>query len=324
MGTKWSAVVDVPLGTEAQNLGDQVQARLDAVDEAMSTWKAESELSRFNRAQAGEEIELSQMTADVLSLCGPLAAATGGAFDPTVGPLVRLWGFGTYDDVEAPTAEGVMAAKALVDWPAIRLTGLVLSKTRNGVELDLSAIAKGHAADLAAEALLAAGCESFLLEVGGEMVLRGKNPSGVPWQVGVIDPLTPSNVAQDVSYHAAVSVTGAAVATSGDYRNVREVNGRIVAHAIDPRTGYPIEHSLASVTVVADTCARADALATAALVLGPEKGLRLLESQAGVEGYLLSRVGQGEALTLKTESTSGMEALLMPPIPQTPKTQSGH
>ena len=156
------------------------------------------------------------------------------------------------------------------------------------------------------------------------MVLRGKNPSGVPWQVGVIDPLTPSNVAQDVSYHAAVSVTGAAVATSGDYRNVREVNGRIVAHAIDPRTGYPIEHSLASVTVVADTCARADALATAALVLGPEKGLRLLESQAGVEGYLLSRVGQGEALTLKTESTSGMEALLMPPIPQTPKTQSGH
>jgi thiamine biosynthesis lipoprotein len=148
------------------------------------------------------------------------------------------------------------------------------------------------------------------------MVLRGKSSSGKPWQVGVIDPIAPVNQLMDESYYAAIAVTGRAVATSGDYRNVHEVNGRIVAHAIDPRTGRPIEHSLASVTVVAETCAKADALATAALVLGPEAGLQMLEEQDGVEGYLLSRVGTGEDVTLATSATSGMEAMLLPPIPE--------
>ncbi len=328
MGTFWSAVVDVPVGSDGQAMADLIQERLDAVDVAMSTWKEDSDLSRFNRAKAGQEVAVSQLTMDVLELCGPLEAATQGAFDPTVGPLVRLWGFGSYNEVEAPSDEGIEAARALVDWSAVAMDGLVLTKTKDGVELDLSAVAKGHAVDLAADALLAAGCRSFLLEVGGEMVLRGQNASGDPWRVGVDDPLPPAgsepnsplNLAPRPPF-ARLSVTGRAVATSGDYRNVREVNGRIVAHAIDPRTGRPIDHSLASVTVVADTCAKADALATAALVLGPEAGFALLESQPSVEGYLLQRVGVGEALTLKVQETSGMGALLMPPIPTQPESR---
>ena len=316
MGTTWSAVVNVQVAGDGARFGELVQERLDAVDAAMSTWKDESDLSRFNRAAPGTLVEVTQLTASMMEICGPLVEATGGAFNPTVGPLVRLWGFGSYEEVEAPSDEAIARARAVVDWPAVQIDGMSMGKSRVGVEVDVSAVAKGYAVDLAAGALVAAGCDSFLLEVGGEMVLRGKNTAGQPWQVGVVDPLPQQNQVQNTSYYAAISVTGRAVATSGDYRNVREVDGRIVAHAIDPRTGRPIEHSLASVTVVAETCAKADALATAALVLGPEAGLQMLEEQDGVEGYLLSRVGTGEDVTLATSATSGMEAMLLPPIPE--------
>ncbi len=318
MGTTWSAVVDVQVAGDADRFADLIQGRLDAVDVAMSTWKDESDLSRFNRAARGVKTEVSELTVSMMKICGPLVAATGGAFDPTVGPLVRLWGFGSYDKVEAPSDEAIAQAMGFVNWPAVKVEGATMSKESDGVEVDVSAVAKGYAVDLAAEVLVEAGCDSFLLEVGGEMVLRGKNASGEPWRVGVIDPLPQLNQLLDTSYYAALSVTDRAVATSGDYRNVRRVNGRIVAHAIDPRTGRPIDHALASVTVVASTCAEADALATAALVLGPEAGLRMLEKQEGVEGYLLSRVGAGEDVTLAVDATSGMEAILSPPVPDSP------
>ncbi|WP_419190410.1 FAD:protein FMN transferase [Saltatorellus ferox] len=322
MGTSWSAVVEVPRGTSGKGLGGLIQGRLDAVDLAMSTWKEGSDLSRFNRAGAGDEVAVGQLTLDVMALCGPLVEVTGGAFDPTVRPLVEVWGFGSYDDVEDPSPEEIQAALGLVGWGGVEVRDGALVKARDGIEVDLSAVAKGYAVDLAAAALVQAGASHFLLECGGEMVLRGKNTSGEMWRVGIddpllpegADPLSPMNFAPRPPF-ARLSLTGSAVATSGDYRNVRKVEGRIVAHAIDPRTGQPIDHDLASVTVVADSCARADALATAALVLGPDRALALLESEAGVEGYLLTRVREGEKTTLAVTMTPGMEALVMPPIP---------
>ncbi|MFT7170095.1 MAG: thiamine biosynthesis lipoprotein [Paracoccaceae bacterium] len=321
MGTGWKATVAVPGGTSRSALKTVIQGRLDAVDLAMSTWKEDSDLSRLNRARVGEVVEVDPLTLNVVALCGPLIELTGGAFDPTVGPLVRLWGFGSYDEVEAPSVEAVNSARGLVDWSAIEVLGSGLVRTRDGVELDFSAVAKGYAVDLAAAALLEAGCSSFLLEVGGEMVLRGKNAGGDPWRVGIDDPLPPAGSEANSPLNfaarrpiARLSLSGKALATSGDYRNVREIDGRVVAHAIDPRTGQPINHNLASVTVIAATCAEADALATAALVLGAEGALILLEARPGVEGYLLSRVGSGADVTLKVTRTSGMKALEMAPV----------
>lgn len=312
MGTTWSAVIALPGGTSRQALVKIIQGKLDEVDRTMSTWKEESDLSRFNRAAAGEVVEVDPLTLDVMELCGPIVEATGGAFDPTVRPLVEAWGFGSYDDKEGPSSEDVTTALALVGWKGVEVRDGGLVKKRDGVEVDFSAVAKGYAVDLAANALLEAGCARFLLECGGEVVVRGKNSSGDLWRVGVDDPLG------QVPHFERLALTGRAVATSGDYRNVRKVDGRIVAHAIDPRSGQPIDHDLASVTVVADTCARADALATAALVMGPDEALALLEAQENVEGYLLTRVEKDGKTALDVTMTSGMSALVMPPVPAAP------
>ncbi|MEM8710235.1 MAG: FAD:protein FMN transferase [Planctomycetota bacterium] len=322
MGTSWKAVVLVPGGQSSARLGDVIQGDLDAVDRAMSTWKDDSDLSRFNRSDVDEAVEVSDLTLDVVRLCRPWVEATGGAFDPTVGPLVRAWGFGSYEEVEAPSDEEIEEARGLVDFGAIEVREKALLKTRDGVELDVSAVAKGHAVDLAAASLIDAGCTSFLLEVGGEMVLRGQNSQGGPWRVGIDDPLPPegSDPVHPLNFaprppYARLALGNHAVATSGDYRNVREVNGRIVAHAIDPRSGRPIDHDLASVTVVAATCAEADALATAALVLGPEAGLELLDERPGVEAYLLVRTVQDGRTQLSVRMTNGMAELVMPEVP---------
>lgn len=319
MGTFWKAVVLVPDGGSSRVLGEVIQRDLDAVDLAMSTWKDSSDLSQFNRAKAGEVVDVSELTLDVVRLCGPWVAATGGAFDPTVGPLVRVWGFGTYEEVEAPTEESIRGALELVGFDGVEIRGSGLVKARDGVEVDLSAVAKGHAVDLAAASLVETGCESFMLEVGGEVVTRGQNSLGGPWRLGIIDPLPPEGVEPNhplnlgaERYVGRIALSGQAMATSGDYRNVREVNGRIVAHAIDPRSGQPIDHDLASVTVIASTCAEADALATAALVLGPEAGLKLLGSREGVEAYLLVRTTKEGRTQLQTLMTEGMESYLMP------------
>lgn len=318
MGTTWSAVVTLQSGEAYEDVVQLIQDELDAVDRALSTWKDDSDLSRLNRSPAGEAVEVEPVTLDVLRLSGDIVETTGGAFDPTVGPLVQLWGFGAYDETEeTPSAEAIDAAHARVDWPAVEVGDGWVRRSRDDVEVDASAIAKGHAVDLAAARLVESGHDEFLLEVGGELLVRGNNPDGVPWRVGVDDPLPPEGT-DPVSPMglaprppiARLGLTGGAVATSGDYRNVRRVGGRLVCHAIDPRSGEPIDHDLASATVVAPTCAAADALATATLVLGPVDGLALLERIEGVEGYLLVRTGD-PASPLEARLTAGITDVLL-------------
>lgn len=315
MGTMWSAVVvtEAEAMVEEASVRRVIQTELDAVDAALSTWKDTSDLSRLARTDPGTPIETAEVTRDVLRLAAPWVCATDGAFDPAVGALLKVWGFDDHDgSADAPSEAEIEAARELVDWEAIEIDETTVRRTRLGVEIDLSAIAKGHAVDLAAEALLDAGFDDFLLEVGGETVVRGNRPSGTPWRIGIEHPIAPEGVAPRsplslVSHPkiARLVCTDVAVATSGDYRNVREVDGRVVAHAIDPRTGRPIEHDLRSVTVVAATCATADALATAALVLGPLEGLELLERTPGVEGLLLVRTGDASA-PVASRTTTGI------------------
>lgn len=338
MGTSWSAVVTLQPGERAERVGALVQDRLDEVDRALSTWKEDSDLSRLNRAAPDAREGAAADTLEVLRLGRELWEATGGAFDPSVGPLTRLWGFGSYEVQQtAPTPEEVATAleqvgldDLLMGEPGIVVQGTVeqgteesevtagwIARSRDDLEIDASAVAKGYGVDVAAAALLASGHDEFMIEVGGELVLSGRNPEGIPWRIGVDDPLPPagSDPLSPMALAprppiARLSMTRGGVATSGDYRNVRRVGSRLVSHVIDPRTGYPIDHDLASATVIAPTCAEADGLATATMVLGPIEGLELLEALEGVEGYLLVRTHNAEA-PIEALMTSGMSAVLM-------------
>ncbi|QDU67519.1 FAD:protein FMN transferase [Engelhardtia mirabilis] len=298
MGTSWNLVaVDAPggvggAGVSQDGLAAAVQQELDQVDRAMSTWKVESELSRFNRSSAGETTDLSAETASVVELALDVWDRSGGAFDPTVGPLVDVWGFGAGSrNTMAPSDEERERLLSLVGMDGLELLPAAndrheLRKLREGLQLDLSGIAKGFAVDEAAAALEALDLAGYFLEVGGEVRFGGQSPRGDRWRVGIERPMVDG---REVAL--AVSPDSGAVATSGDYRRFRDVDGARVSHTIDPRTGRPVLDAPASVTVVGPSCARADALATALMVLGADAGLRLIEETQGYEALFLLHDG---------------------------------
>jgi len=263
-----------------------VQQRLDAVDRTMSTYRGDSEISRFNRLASGESLVLSEETWSVLGLAWQVREETGGAFDPTVGPLVDAWGFGApgRDAEPTPVADDRLAElrRAIGAIELVAEDRRVL-KLENGAALDLSAIAKGWATDQVSEALSDAGFANHLVEVGGEVRTAGQSPAGDPWRIAIERP--PARVSDSGQGPAAeqtaqpnlqrvLPFTDGSLATSGDYRNYWERDGVRYSHTIDPRTARPVEHSLASASVFHPSCAVADAYATALMVLGPEGGLR--------------------------------------------------
>jgi len=256
-------------------LAQTVGEALSAVDAAMSTYKPDSELSRFNAAPADRDVQISAALAEVMALAFDVNARTEGAFDVTVGPLVERWGFGASGDLKSvPTSAEVEALRARTGHDHLRLEGERLRKDADDVRVDLSAIAKGYGVDQAASALQAAGWEDFMVEVGGEIRVRGTTEAGRPWRLAIERPN-----ATERSIYEVIELSEGALATSGDYRNFTVVDGVRYAHTIDPTTGRPVEHSLASVSVVAPTCAEADALATALSVLGPKRGLALAQRE---------------------------------------------
>lgn len=278
-GTSWSAKV-VPGDRPTDEAQAAVEAALERVDAQMSTWRDDSELSRFNR-HGTEPFPASAGLRAVVAEAVRLHAASGGAFDVTVGPLVEAWGFGPSDTVAAPSPERLDEARARVDGDGLRVDEGDLVKDTPTLTADLSAIAKGWAVDEATRALDALGLQRYLVEVGGEVRARGTNARGVPWRVGVE---TPDGGAQDV--FETVSLDGVAMATSGNYRQLRTVDGRTVTHIIDPRRGQPVDHGLGSVSVIAPTCLEADGLATALYVLGAEEGRRLADQRGWAALFL--------------------------------------
>jgi len=278
MGTTYLVQVSDPLSeSERIAVSRMVQETLDDVNRTMSTYVADSEVSRFNRAAAGVAIPLSIPGFEVFSEAERVSELTGGAFDVTVAPLVRLWGFGAGawtrpQGPQVPSEEAIAAARALVGFHHIRLDDdpPSVTKDKDGVECDLSAIAKGYGVDLVAEELSRRGWKNFMVEVGGEVRTSGKNATGEAWRIGIEKPLPGKRALQRT-----LPLSGLSLATSGDYRNFYEVDGKLYSHLIDPREGRPVSHNLASVSVVEDSCMRADALASGLLVLGPEEGYQL-------------------------------------------------
>jgi thiamine biosynthesis lipoprotein len=269
MGTLYSIkIAGRPRSSELGSMKQAVESRLAQIDSQMSTWNPDSEISQFNRFQALEEFPVSPELATVVSRALELAASTDGAFDPTVKPLIDHWGFGAAAD--AKPVEQIMQA---VGWHKVRVENGALLKTHPGVQLDLSAIAKGYGVDAVAEEIRSAGFTNFLVEIGGEVVTSGTKEHDVPWVVGVQDPDAGARMFQTLQR------SDGAMATSGDYQNFRErADGTRYSHIIDPSTGWPAETDVASVSVLADSCMDADAAATALFVMGSKKGFQWLET----------------------------------------------
>ncbi len=291
MGTTFAVAV-----AGAANPDDHVRVReiveteLGSIDELMSTYDELSELSRFNRHLSTEPYVVSRKMLQVLTRALAIAELTGGAFDPTVGPLVAAWGFGATDRVPAPpTPAELAAARARVGYRNLRVdeTSSALAKSVPDLECDLSGIAKGYAVDRAVEALVANGYKNVLVEVGGDLRAAGRKSEGRPWQVAIERP-----VARRGTLQRRIALEDRALATSGDYRNFYERDGRRLSHLIDPRTGRPITNRVASASVIHPEAASADALATAMAVLGVEEGLRLAEKE-NLEVLFLIRADDG-------------------------------
>lgn len=269
-------VVTGPDGLDAARRGEldrDIRGVLDRIDRLMSTWDPASELSRFNDATSLEPFAVSHETFEVLRWAIDLARLTGGALDVTVAPLVDAWGFGPGGrrGRQPSNAEITRLLEATgPDRLELNASARTVRKTRPDVRCDLSAVAPGYAADLLWSELTDRGFTDFLVDVGGELRTRGVNDRGEPWQVAIDRPHASGEATQRI-----VSISNLAIATSGDYRNYYELDGQRVAHILDPRTGRPLSHRLASVTVIDERAVRADGLATALMVLGSEEGMAL-------------------------------------------------
>ena len=280
---------------------------LARVDARMSTWRDDSELSLV-RASEGP-VPVSAETAQVVRAALALAEATDGAFDPTVQPLMELWGFHGERRDALPSDEEVAAVRERVGFEKVDVSAVDGQWTvdSGGTALDLSAIAKGHGVDAVSRALAQLGLPDHYVEVGGEVRVHGRGPSGVGWRLGVDVPEAGSLPGQ--RFAAIVELTNAAMATSGNYRNVYEVDGQRVVHTMDPRLARPATSDAASVTVVAPTCRAADGWATALMVLGTDRGLALIDERPELEALVL-QVSEGG---FEQRVSRGMDVLLQGP-----------
>lgn len=292
MGTTWHASYVVPPGgADPAAIREGIQARLDSIEAAMSTYRDDSEISRFNRAGPDEQVKLSADFARVLAMALEVGEHSGGAYDVTVAPLVNLWGFGPGDPViEPPAQEAIAAVLSRVGQHLVEFDPALPGALKRGpVSLDFSSLAKGFAVDGAASWLQEQGVARFLLEVGGEVKVSGLSGRGDLWRVAIEDPAGGGRAVA-----ATVSVTDAAVATSGDYRNFFAFAGRRYSHTIDPRSGHPVAHDLVSVTVVHSSAMFADAWATALTVLGGDEAMAVAQDR-GLAVYFIRRSGDSFA-----------------------------
>ena len=277
MGTTWSVkLVDLPSGVTLTGVREDIELLLESINRQMSTYRGDSDISRFNQAEAGSWQVLPADFWRVIQYSLQLAHDTNGAFDPTVGPLVNLWGFGPDRRRDEPPAAAELAAvQGRIGYQRLALREADQALLQPGdAYVDLSAVAKGYAVDKVADLLLGIGVENLLVEIGGELRAHGAKPAGQPWKVAIEKPLPGVREVAHV-----IAMNNIAVATSGDYRNYFQAGERRYSHIIDPRTGNPVDHRVVSVSVLHPRCAEADALATALTVMGAEEGMAWAEAR---------------------------------------------
>jgi len=304
MGTFYSVKV---VGGYFQNTGglqEKIDRRLKAINQSMSTYIADSEISKFNGLKkADTRFEVSNDFLQVMRVAANIYRLSDGAWDGTVDPLVNLWGFGRKDGGDAiPDNQKIYKLLKNVGFDFIKiLDDRYLIKTNPWVTLDLGSIAKGFGVDQIAELIKALGFKDFLVEIGGEVYAAGFRKDGRPWRVGVNRPQKDAPVNQ---VYKVVPLTDKAMATSGDYRSFFEINAKRYSHVIDPRTGRPVANGVVSASVIAGNCTFADGLATAIMVMGHTKGLALVNRLDGVECLIVVLQADG---TLHDYSSGGLE-----------------
>jgi FAD:protein FMN transferase len=290
MGTTWSVQAVAPRA-DARSLRSAIEHVLDGVIAEMSTWVADSHISRFNRASPGTWHLLPRDFAEVLRFGLRLAADTDGAYDPTIGALVDLWGFGPRGRSEPiPNEEAIASARSQCGWRRVTLDLAGRALQPGGIRLDLASIAKGFAVDKVSAGLISRGIVDHLVEIGGELVGSGTKPDGSPWWVA----LEEARHGEARGRETIVALHDLAIATSGDSQRFVEVGERRLSHTLDPRTGTPVSERLAAVTVLHRRCVCADALATALLVLGPEAACKFAVERNLAARFLLRRGAESE------------------------------
>ena len=291
MGTTFNITVVAPRAdVDLDGLQAEIYENLEHIENLASTYRASSELSMLNTNPSTDWIDVSQEFCDMIAAAQEVSVVSGGAFDVTVGPLVNLWGFGPGDlKPGLPTSDEVSAAKENVGMRKLT-TDCGQSRLRKAIAsiyVDLSGWAKGYAVDEVAKLLDHHRLHNYLIEIGGELRMRGHNSANRKFAIAIENPLLSGG-----SGYKIVRLSNTAVATSGDYRNFFEQSGHRYSHTIDPRTGHPVDHALTGVTVISTSTAYADAMATALLVLGPDDGLALAE-ELGLAGLFLVRADSG-------------------------------
>ncbi len=299
MGTTWSVQFDAREAIDDTAVAAAVNDELDVVIAQMSTWQPDSAISRFNASAPGSTHVLPEPFASVLGAALDLAQATNGAFDPTVGPLVALWGFGAGEVRSTlPNDADIEQARQRVGWDALPFDrASARLQQPGGMTLDLSSIAEGFAVDRIGAALGRFGITDYLAEIGGELRARGRRPDGAAWQVALENPDASSKDATMV-----FALRNRSIATSGDYRKFFIVDGKRYSHTMDPHTGRPVTHALASVTVIAADVMTAGSTATALNVLGPKLGL----AHAEAHGIAARFVQRGDSGFITFESSAFM------------------
>jgi thiamine biosynthesis lipoprotein len=298
MGTTYSVTVTrLPEGVPRQALQSAIDEVLDDVNRHLSTYDPSSEISAFNSSTSTAPVPVSPEFYALVKIANNVSAASGGAFDITVGPLVRAWGFGDApvipDATPGPDPQQLARLRGEVGYDKLKpaADGRSLVKSIPELQLDVNGIAPGYAVDRIAERFASLGVHDYLVELGGEIRAYGRSPSGRPWRVAVEAPLSGER-----KPYALVELDGTGVSTSGDYRDFRVTKGHRVSHTIDPRTGAPVTHRLASVCVVHPSAAYADAYATALMVLGPAAG-EALAAKLKLAALFIERTPDGSGFT---------------------------
>ncbi|HYG34697.1 MAG TPA: FAD:protein FMN transferase [Clostridia bacterium] len=301
MGSTYTVkLVDAALSEEQVNaLKNEVDQRLKEVNRQMSHYQPDSELSGFNRAPAHIPFQVSPEFAQMVRQSLELNRRSEGAFDPTLGPVVNLWGFGEKTEIHSVPAESQLAdAMKATGCKHLQVTSKdELVKDIPGLQINLSAIAKGFGVDEMARVLRSHGLTNLYVSISGEVFTQGYNPTGDKWRVGISAPVPDWRPGDPVA--AVLSLSGLAVSTSGDYQKYFvDTKGHRLCHIFDPRTGWPVQHNLGSVTVVAETCGLADSLSTTLFVLGPEAGLRFIDSYPNAAALFIVRESDGRFKTV--------------------------
>ena len=307
MGTFYNIKIRTDKNINQSELKQKIEQELAKINQQMSVFIKDSEINKINALPPQNKISLSTEMGIVLRSAQKIYNQTQGAFDPTVEPLIELWGFGKERNKPIPSNEEIRQALSKVGLKYIKINtnGTELIKQKQDLSLNLSAIAKGYGTDVVARLLEKKGIQNYMVEIGGEIAVKGISPSKKRWRIGVNKP-TDDSTNTNNEIQTILNISDIAMATSGNYRNFYYKDGKKYAHTIDPKTGYPVQHSILSSTVLAKDCATADAYATAFMVLGLEKAKLILDKHPEIQAYFIYADENGKNQTYFTPKLEQM------------------